>query len=589
MKSVLYKTDSSGKYSKLDYLKSNHIDLYNDIIEYSKINNITGIPFKEKVYCYKYNINPVVCNNPSCNNPTVFNNSTLGYKKYCSTRCIGLDPKIQQLKKDKSLKKFGTKTPAESDVIKEKTKKTNLDRYGYICSLQNDKIQEKSKNTLLKNYGVDHPSKSKEIQEKRINHFDKIKWRIKFENTMLVKYDVKNALQNKKLRNKAKETNLKLYGVENPNQNKNIIKKRINAKKENWKNLILLKDNNIINVDLETQQYLMKCDCNKEHKFDISFSLYKSRKQFATNYCTVCFPPYKNNISQLETNLFTFIKENYENEIILNSKSIITPYELDIYIPDLSLSFEFNGVYWHNELNKSNNYHKMKTDLCLDMGIQLIHIYEDDWVYKQNIIKSMILNKLNKTQNKIFGRKTEIRQINNDITKSFLNENHIQGYVNSLIKIGLFYNNDLVSLMSFGKKRKNMNSKSNENEYEMLRFCNKLNTNVIGGASKLFKYFIKNYNPDQLISYADRSYSNGDLYKRLGFSLEHITNPNYYYVVYDVRKYRYNFRKDVLIKQGFDSNKSEREIMLERKIYRIYNSGNYKFVYKNGIKMKFGI
>jgi hypothetical protein len=120
----------------------------------------------------------------------------------------------------------------------------------------------------------------------------------------------------------------------------------------------------------------------------------------------------------------------------------------------------------------------------------------------------------------------------------------------------------------------------------MLRFCNKLNTNVIGGASKLFNYFINNYKYNTIISYADRSYSNGNLYKQLGFELDHITEPNYYYVIDGIRHYRYNFRKDILIKEGYDSNKTEHEIMLERKIYRIYNSGNYKFKYKfNRIKI----
>ena len=118
-----------------------------------------------------------------------------------------------------------------------------------------------------------------------------------------------------------------------------------------------------------------------------------------------------------------------------------------------------------------------------------------------------------------------------------------------------------------------------EGDYEMLRFCNKLNTNVIGGASKIFKYFLKVYNPKHISTYADRSHSNGNLYKQLGFDFIHITQPNYYYVIDRKRYYRFGFRKDILIKQGFDANKSEHEIMLERKIYKIYNAGNYKFIY----------
>ena len=113
----------------------------------------------------------------------------------------------------------------------------------------------------------------------------------------------------------------------------------------------------------------------------------------------------------------------------------------------------------------------------------------------------------------------------------------------------------------------------------MLRFCNKLKSNIIGGASKLFNYFIKNYNPIEIITYADRSYSNGELYKQLGFDFYHISVPNYHYIINGIRYHRYLFRKDVLVKEGYDSNKTEHQIMFERKIYRIYNSGNYKFIY----------
>jgi len=581
MKSILYKNDPSGKYSRKNYLEENHIELLNEILLYAKKNNIEYIPFKEIVYCYKQNIIPPKCKNPKCNKFVKYKNSTIGYKEYCSTKCISNDPNIIESKKQKSLEKYGTKTPAESLIIKNKIIQTNQKKYGCNSPMQTKEIQEKSKKTLLKNYSVDNPQKSKEIQDRRMENFNTEEWRKKFEQSMLKKYGVKNALQSEEIKNKMKNTNIKRYGVDNINKNKNIKAKGIKNKKKNWKTNILKSNPNIIDINLDNNLYLMSCDCGQNHQFEITFSLYKSRKQFATNFCTICFPLYKNNISQLEKNLLNFIKENYDEEIIINSKSIIKPLELDIYLPELNLAFEFNGVYWHNELNKHKNYHKMKSDMCDEKDIQLIHIYEDDWVYKQDIIKSMICNKLGKSSGRIFARKTEVKKINdNKLVRTFLNENHIQGYVNSSIKLGLFYDNELVSLMTFGKLRKNMNSISdNENEYEMLRFCNKLNTSIIGGASKLFKYFTVNFNPKNIISYADRSYSNGNLYNQLGFDLSHITAPNYYYVVDDIRKYRYGFRKDILVKEGFDPKKSEHEIMLERKIYRIYNSGNYKYLY----------
>jgi hypothetical protein len=115
----------------------------------------------------------------------------------------------------------------------------------------------------------------------------------------------------------------------------------------------------------------------------------------------------------------------------------------------------------------------------------------------------------------------------------------------------------------------------------MLRFCNKLNINVVGGTSRLFKYFLDEYKPNEIISYVDRSWSTGRLYERLGFKLKEKTEPNYYYIMDGVRKHRFGFRKDKLVKDGFDPNKTEHEIMLERKMFRIYDSGSLKYVWKN--------
>jgi hypothetical protein len=183
--------------------------------------------------------------------------------------------------------------------------------------------------------------------------------------------------------------------------------------------------------------------------------------------------------------------------------------------------------------------------------------------------------------NKIFARKTEIREIdNNKLIRDFLETNHIQGFVGSSVKIGLFYNNDLVSIMTFGKKRLSMGNKLNINdEYEMLRFCNKLNTSVIGGASKLLKYFIKTYSPKSILTFADRRYSQGKLYEKLSFEFIGNTEPNYWYFKAHeyILHYRFKFRKDVLVKEGYDPTKTEQQIMAERDYNRIYDSGNMKF------------
>ena len=165
-------------------------------------------------------------------------------------------------------------------------------------------------------------------------------------------------------------------------------------------------------------------------------------------------------------------------------------------------------MFWHSTRYKNKKYHSKKSDLCSEKDIKLFHIWEDDWINKKEIVKSIIKSKLNIIDNKIYARKCEIKEINNKICSEFLENNHIQGNINCKIKIGLYYDNELISIMTFGKKRLALGNKTqNNNEYEMLRFCNKLNTSVVGGASKLFKYFIQKYDPIEIISYADRSWS----------------------------------------------------------------------------------
>ena len=245
--------------------------------------------------------------------------------------------------------------------------------------------------------------------------------------------------------------------------------------------------------------------------------------------------------------------------------------ELDIFIPSHNIAIEFDGLYWHSELYKPSNYHLNKTELCEKQGIQLIHIFEDEWLFKKDIVKSRLLNILGLTPNKIYGRKTIIKEVSPKESKEFLNNNHLQGSTNASIKLGLYYNNELVSVMLFNKPRLGIGV--TYDGYELSRFCNKLNTSVIGGADKLLKYFIKTYQPKEIISYADRRWSQGNLYEKLGFNFIHNSKPNYFYINQNVREYRFNYRKNILVKQGYDINKTEREIMLDRKIYRIYDCG----------------
>ena len=464
--------------------------------------------------------------------------------------------------KETVLNKYGVENVFQLKEVKDKIKETSLKKYKKDHYSKTDDFINKIKTTNLEKYNVEFVQQNKEVRQKT-------------EETNIIKYGFKTSLLNNDVKIKVNNTMLDKYGVLYPLQNEEIKNKNKKTRKEN----ILNKYNDLNIISIKSNLYTIMCDKGHIYQID-SCNLYHRKNVYNTILCTMCNNISDKQTSGLETELYEFIKENYNGNILKNDRTVIKK-ELDIYLPEMNLAFEFNGLYWHNELNKPNNYHKEKSDLCDKYNIQLIHIWEDEWVNKKDIIKSMILNKLKRIKNRIYARKCEIREItSNDLVRYFLDKNHIQGFVGSSIKIGLYYNEELVSLMTFGKTRKNMNSTTtNKNEYELLRFCNKLNTNVIGGASKLFKYFLNNYKYDNIVSYADRSHSNGNLYEKLGFKFIHITVPNYYYVINKIRVYRFNFRKDILVKQGFDKNKSEHDIMLERKIFRIYNAGNYKFVY----------
>ena len=290
--------------------------------------------------------------------------------------------------------------------------------------------------------------------------------------------------------------------------------------------------------------------------------------------------PYHNcNSSFEEKELFSFIKSMC-NDAINNDRKTLDGYELDVLVPSKQIAFEFDGIFWHNENNKTNDYHLNKTIICNNKGVRLIHIFEDEWINKKNIWKSMIANILGFTKNKIYGRACTIDTVDSNTAVKFLNDNHLQGWCPSSIKLGLYNKGELVSLMTFGKSRHFIGS--GKYEWELLRFCNKLDTTVIGGASKLFSYFIRNYKPTSIVSYSDRRWSEGDMYNKLGFTFSHYSKPNYFYVIDNVRKNRFNFRKKILVeKYNCPLEMSERDFCKEKKWYRIYDCGTSVHIWKN--------
>ena len=515
--------NKSGYKTQEKWFSKNHTNVYSEIINYSD-QFIPEASFKEKIWFYfnKLTERPKC---KTCGNEINFRNRfDKSYGEFCSLNCINLNKEemINRVKNGIN-QKYNVDFYPQHNSFTIKQKKTKLDRYGN----ENYNNIEKSKKTKLERYNNE-------------NYVNIEKYKI----TCITKYGSDNYAKSNNYQNKILSTFKSIYP-----------------------------EINFINID--KLMVTIKCPlCNNEYKITKQLLYERSKRKYAT--CTHCNPIGQSNRSGYEIEMSKFLDTLFIPHKC-SDKSILINQEIDILIPDNNLAMEFNGVYWHNELFIPFDYHLKKTVKCQEKNIELIHIFEDEWTNKQDIVKSILKNRLMITDNSIFGRKCIIKEVESNISHKFLDENHIQGNVNSKVRIGLYYNDEMVSLMTFSKGRILMGGKSNE--WELTRFCNKLNTNVIGASSKLFNYFVKNYFPDKIISYSDIRIFNGKMYEKLGFKRISQSKPNYWYVINGLRHYRFNFRKSILVKEGFDKTKSEREIMFERKIYRIYDCGHIRWEY----------
>src|SRR3990167_135083 len=283
----------------------------------------------------------------------------------------------------------------------------------------------------------------------------------------------------------------------------------------------------------------------------------------ANSTCPTCNPK---GSSKGERELATWISHYVrieENTRILDGK------EIDIFIPERNLGLEYNGEYWHSDQLKGKNYHIDKTILAKKKGITLIHIFEHEWLNKQEIVKSRILSILGKTYS-IGARNCVIKEI--PFPKDFLNENHIQG-AGSVSKhnIGLYYLDMLVAVMTLSKPRFNSNY-----EYELIRYCSLTGVTVVGGASRLLRYFIKQHNPLNIISYSDKRWSIGNLYLQLGFVYSHTSDPNYFYFRNGDIVTRYKAQKHKLkdlVPEHYNPEQTETEIMTNAGYLKVYDCG----------------
>jgi hypothetical protein len=341
------------------------------------------------------------------------------------------------------------------------------------------------------------------------------------------------------------------------------FKKTISYYKKKYKIKILNITNNIFSLKCE------KC----EKIYNIEKKLFNIRLEYKQLCCTNCNPiPNNTIISHYENKLYEFISKNYHGEIIRNSKDVISPYEIDIYLPEIKIAFEFNGIYWHNEINKPNDYHLIKSDLCHEKNIKLYHVFEDDWNFKNEIVKSNILKILNIKNYKIIFDDCEIKEIKNSkLIINFLNNNSLNKYVKSGINIGIFYKNELINLMSF-RKEYNL-----QDIYLLNNICSKLNINIIKGEEKIMNYFIEKYKPKKIITYVDYGFYDKKLYNKIGFVYEEKIKPDYSYII---KGKKINKNSNEIKIDKLDLTKTKRQLMIEAKMYRIYDSGKIKLCRK---------
>jgi len=539
-------------------------------------------------------------------------------KLNCSTECFKIySEKTKDSRMAATFKaiqeKYGVDHPSKINGFAEKAKKTKLEKYGN----ENYNNREQAEKTCEEKYGVKNTmqidenilkSKKTKLEKHGDENYNN---REQAEKTCEEKYGVQHHMQNEESLNKMIKTNKKKYSVSFttllPGYKENV--KKANQEKygadfffssevylektreEKIKRLKkLLEENNLV---FDENKYIKLRNKNEDSIKYIHYEItckncnntFPSTLKNTSPICRNCYPIAVNSKIELEFREFLSSKEV---QFLSNNKSLIKPFEIDIYLPNENLAFEINGNYFHSEIggDKDKYYHILKSKLCQDKGIKLIHIFEDEWLFKKDIIKSRVLNMLKTTSNKIYARKCEIRELKNDTKSNFLNENHIQGNSIDKYRYGLFYKNELVSAMSFSNLRKSLGNKKEEKTFELIRFANKNNTNVVGGFSKLLNYFLKEIKPKKIISYADIRWSGLDyektVYSKNGFKFVDYTKPNYFYINkkdYLNRTHRFSLRKDVLLEMFPESNpqKSEWQIAMKNGFDRIWDCGTMKF------------
>ena len=480
---------------------------------------------------------------------------------------VSQSEELQEKKKQTNLKKYGVEQAIGAKEVKDKAKETFMEKYGVENPYQAEEVKKKIKEKLVGKYGVEYPMQSKDIQKKtRKTNLEKygVEWvtqskevQDKVKKTNLDKYGVEYSVQRDDVKQKAKETMLKHYGVEHPYQSEEIM-------------------NNIKKSNLERFGTEWALQANEVRKKGIRTNLEK----YGVEYFCQHEDCYKNNysrISKVNKKFQEFLNEsNIESEL----EFIIDNSGYDLKIDNLLI--EINPWFTHNSTVaptfgkkkgkvKSIDYHLKKTEFAKEHDYNCLHIFDwDNWEKIACLLQP---------KEKIQARKCEVKEIKSKVAKEFLESYHLQGSTRQVkYAYGLYYEDELVEVMTFGKPRYNKNY-----EYELLRLCSDPRYKVIGGAGKLLKQFEKEVKPKSIISYCDLSKFNGEVYKKLGFKLASQTLPAKHW--YNSKTERH-ITDNLLRQKGFDKlhgasfgkGTSNEELMLEHGYVEIYDCGQLVFI-----------
>lgn len=598
------------KYKHAKKIASNNIDFY--IKNYfQKIIDVTIDYIPEN---HKDKISGIC---KICNTSTEFRSIAAGYKAFCSHACAMKDIEILKNRSEKMkeslMLKYGVENASQIKDVPEKVKntkklrygdenyvnrakaiETNLIRHGVENYTQTDEYKHRIKQTSLLKYGVEHFTQSNKVKEKIIE-------------TNLKKYGVKFSLQNKSIREKGYESILKNGGY--TLQRGNLAERPAYiAHKDAYRKRVLeyAENGGFTNVKLlDVNEMQFEClICNDIFFANPDSGLAKGNAQKYPR-CYQCFPIGKNaKFSLFHQEFVSFLIQFCglkKEELLENDKIILKEInkEIDVYIPSKNIGFELNGNYWHTEKHggKERKYHINKTQICENNNIRLIHIFEDEWEKKRELIYSKILHFLGiqkESRKSIYARKCEIKEINSSIAGKFLDKYHVQGKETSASTLlGAYNGEELVAVMTFGKPRNNMGKggkNKSESSVELIRFATQTNIRIPGIASKLFSFFINKSRTDvdQIYSYADRrwTYSKKNVYLELGFLETNRSDPNYFYVHskdgFLVRRNRFSYRKSQLARKfpkQYNSSLTEVENMFAFGYDRIWDCGTIRYTW----------